>query len=58
MDEVFPLIDENTPLSVVIQLLKYRQAVLTLRKGNIVGIVTKSDVMNFLSKVFSKEATP
>ncbi len=58
MDEVFPLIDENTPLSVVIQLLKYSQAVLTLRKGNVVGLVTKSDVMNFLSKASSRETNP
>ena len=44
MDESFPLIDEGTPLSVILALFKYYSAALVSRKGNIIGIITKADL--------------
>lgn len=45
MDESFPLIDEGGDLRVVKELLRYYPSVLTLRKGKIIGIITKSDLL-------------
>jgi len=44
MDESFPLIDEGTPLSIILALFKYYSAVLVSQKGNIIGIITKADL--------------
>jgi len=43
--EPFPLIDENTPQSLVASLLTHHLAVLVQRRGRIVGIITKSDLL-------------
>ena len=45
MDEPFPILSENTPISAVIPLLKSSGAVLLSDKNNISGILTKSDVL-------------
>ena len=41
----FPLIDENTPQSIVASLLTHHLAVLVQRRGRIAGIITKSDLL-------------
>jgi predicted transcriptional regulator len=43
MEEPFPTVQENSPLTVVSVLLKHNPAVLITRKSKIVGIVTKAD---------------
>ncbi len=45
MNRPLPMVDEETPLSAIKPLLEYNQAVLTTRKGVVVGIVTKSDLL-------------
>jgi len=48
MDEPFPSLNENTPLSLVGPLIMRSRAVLTQRKGEIIGIVTHSDLGKIL----------
>lgn len=43
MEEPFPVVQANSPLSVVSELLKYNPAVLITRKSQFIGIVTKTD---------------
>jgi len=45
MGEQFPVVDETIPVTAVALLLQHSQAVLTARKGRIVGIVTPSDLL-------------
>ena len=49
MDEAFPMIAEETPISVAIPLLQHFQALLTTKKGQVMGIVTNADLVNMLS---------
>ena len=44
MGPPFPVVDVGVPLSSVVSLLRYSQAVLTVGEGRILGIVTNSDV--------------
>jgi predicted transcriptional regulator len=46
MGEQFPIVDENIPVSAVAFLLQHSQAILTARKGKIVGIITPSDLLS------------
>ena len=48
MDEPFPMISCKDDIDVVKALLEYHQAVLVSEKGRIIGIVTKSDLLNLL----------
>jgi len=48
MDEPFPIINCNDHPNVVKSLLEYHQAVLVSKKGRLVGIVTKFDLLNLL----------
>lgn len=50
MDEPFPQIPENAPLSSFSSLLQYSQAVLVMRKEKIVGIITRFDLLKTLTK--------
>jgi len=50
MAEEFPRVSENSPLESVVSLLKYSPAVLTTRKGKIIGIITKADLFKILQK--------
>jgi predicted transcriptional regulator len=43
--EPFPLVGENTPQSLVASLLTHHLAVLVQRRGRVVGIITKSDLL-------------
>lgn len=42
----FPVVDEGIPITAVALLLQHSQAVLTARKGRIVGIITPSDLLS------------
>lgn len=48
MDEAFPQVMEDTPLSLVSGVLQVYPAVLVSKKGKIVGILTKADVLKIL----------
>lgn len=48
MNEAFPQINEDTPIEIVNELLKYEQAVLTGKKGKLMGIITKADLFKFV----------
>jgi len=48
MDEAFPQVGENAPLLLVSDLLQAYPAVLIFKKGEIVGIVTKADLLRML----------
>ena len=48
MDDAFPQVGENAPLSLVSNLLQVYPAVLVPRKGKIIGIVTKADLLKML----------
>jgi len=50
MTDAFPQIDENYPVDTILSLLRYSQAILTTRKGKVVGIITKSDLFKLLPK--------
>jgi predicted transcriptional regulator len=49
MDEAFPMIAEDTPVSIAIPLLQHFQAVLTTKKGRVTGIVTNADLVRMIS---------
>jgi predicted transcriptional regulator len=48
MSAEFPQIEETTPLEPVTYLLQYSPAVLTTRKGKVVGIITKADLFKLI----------
>jgi predicted transcriptional regulator len=45
MEESFPQVSDDAPLSLLSSLLKYYPAVLVQRQGEIVGIITKADLL-------------
>ncbi|MEM3017455.1 MAG: CBS domain-containing protein [Candidatus Bathyarchaeia archaeon] len=49
MEESFPTVNEDAPLTVISALLQYSQAVLVTRKGQIRGIVTKADLLKVVT---------
>jgi len=48
MDEAFPQVGEETPLSLLTALLRVYPAVLVTKRGRIIGIVTKADLLKTL----------
>jgi predicted transcriptional regulator len=48
MEEVFPQVAEDAPLSLISSLLQVYSAVLVSKKGTIVGIITKADLLRIL----------
>ena len=48
MEEAFPQISEDAPLSLITSLLQSYSAVLVSRKGVLVGIITKADLLRML----------
>ena len=48
MEEAFPQINEDAPLTLVTSLLQTYSAVLVSRKGIIIGIITKADLLRML----------
>ena len=48
MDSAFPLVNENYPVELIASVLGYAHAVLTTRRGRVVGIITKSDLLKLI----------
>ena len=48
MEEAFPQVDEDAPISVISNLLQVYSAVLVSKKGTVVGIITKADLLRML----------
>jgi predicted transcriptional regulator len=48
MDEAFPSVNEETPLSMVSTLLQYSPAVLVTKRGHVQGIITKADLLKVI----------
>jgi predicted transcriptional regulator len=48
MDEAFPQVSEDAPLSLISSLLQTYPAVLVSKKGNVTGIITKADLLRIL----------
>jgi len=48
MEEAFPRIDQDTPIDVIVAILKARLAVLVSEKGRIVGIISKADLLKIV----------
>ena len=48
MEEAFPSVNEETPLSMVSTLLQYAPAVLVTKRGHVQGIITKADLLKVI----------
>jgi len=48
MEEAFPQVSEDAPLSLISSLLQTYSAVLVAKKGNVTGIITKADLLRML----------
>jgi predicted transcriptional regulator len=48
MEEAFPQVDEDVPLALISSLLQVYSAVLVTKKGMVVGIITKADLLRIL----------
>jgi predicted transcriptional regulator len=48
MNEAFPQVGEETPLSLISRLLQFYPAILVSKKGQILGIITKADILKML----------
>jgi predicted transcriptional regulator len=48
MDDAFPQVGEDAPLSLISSLLQTYPAVLVSKKGNVSGIITKADLLRML----------
>lgn len=48
MDEPFPVISQETPLSIISSLLQHNPAVLLSKDGDIAGIITKADIIKVI----------
>jgi predicted transcriptional regulator len=48
MEEAFPQINEEAPLSLISSLLQSYSAVLVTKKGEVIGIITKADLLRMI----------
>ncbi len=48
MDEAFPSVGEETPISMVSAMLQYAPAVLVTKRGHVEGIITKADLLKVI----------
>jgi predicted transcriptional regulator len=48
MDEAFPQVGEDAPLALISTLLQTYSAVLVAKKGTVVGIITKADLLRMV----------
>ena len=48
MEEAFPQVSEEAPLSLISSLLQTYSAVLVSKKGNVIGIITKADLLRMV----------
>ena len=46
----FPKVDEDYPVEPITSLLKHSPAVMTTRKGKIVGIITRADLLKLIKR--------
>jgi len=49
MDDSWPMVSEDAPLTLLSNLLKYYPAILVQRQGQVVGIITKADLLGVFS---------
>jgi len=49
MTDAFPQIDERAPFSLISTLLQYHSAVVVMKRGQVVGIITKADLLRVFS---------
>lgn len=49
MEESFPTVSDDAPISLLSNLLRYYPATLVQKKGKILGIVTKADLLSVLT---------
>ncbi len=57
MQDQFPVVDENMSVNAVALLLQHSQAVLTARRGKVVGIITASDLLSMNSQTGLRKKT-
>jgi predicted transcriptional regulator len=50
LEEAMPVIQENTPISIVYSILSFQNAVLVAKKGKTTGIIAKSDLLKIAAK--------
>ncbi len=50
MQEAMPTIREETPFKLLVDLLNYNETVLIAKKGKIIGIISKSDLLHLMLK--------
>lgn len=55
MEDAFPRVSKETPLTVIIELLKHSPAVLITQEGKIVGIISKADLLDIQLQSTTKE---
>mgnify|MGYP000330944378 FL=1 len=48
MDDSFPVVNESTPMSSVTAMMSDCNAVLVARKGKLVGMITKADILKLI----------
>ncbi|MFI5448869.1 MAG: CBS domain-containing protein [Candidatus Bathyarchaeia archaeon] len=48
MDEALPTVNDETPISMVSALLSYESAVIVTKRGKVLGIITKADLLKVL----------
>jgi len=48
MEEAFPQVAEDAPLALISSLLQVYSAVLVSKKGAVIGIITKADLLRML----------
>ena len=50
MEDSFPQVGEDAPLSLISSILQVYPAVLVSRKGEVIGIITKADLLKMISR--------
>lgn len=48
MEEAFPTVNDETPISMVSALLSYEPAVIVAKRGKVLGIITKADLLKVI----------
>jgi len=51
MGEAFPMVPEDTPVAGIVGLLQNNQAVLTVKRGQVTGIVTNADLLKLITEL-------
>jgi len=45
MDPPYPIVDESTPINLIMAILTFYNAVLVSHQGKVIGIITRSDIL-------------